>query len=102
MELFLADHDTRGVIAIGEIGGSEEQELAEFLAGVKPSIPVVGLVVGRYAPTERRMGHAGAFAQNAASDAENKINALRDAGVIIATSPHLVGETIREVMAGRP
>lgn len=99
MELFLADEDTRGVIAIGEIGGSEEHELAEFLAAIRPSIPVVGLVVGRHAPTERRMGHAGAFTRNAVSDAEDKINALRDAGVIIARSPHLVGETIREVMA---
>lgn len=99
MELFLADEDTRGVIAIGEIGGSEEHELAEFLAAIRPSIPVVGLVVGRHAPTERRMGHAGAFTRNAVSDAEDKINALRDAGVIIARSPHLVGDTIRDVMA---
>ncbi len=99
MQLFLADRDTHGVIVIGEIGGSEEQELAELLIDLKPGIPIVGLVVGRHAPTERRMGHAGAFAQSAANDAQSKINALQEAGVIIAKSPHLVGQTIREAMA---
>ena len=98
LELFLADRDTRGVVAIGEIGGSDEEELADFVAAVKPKIPVVALIVGRYAPIEHRMGHAGAIAQNLAGDAESKIRALQAAGVIIAERPHLVGATMREAL----
>ena len=98
-ELFLADPDTHGVIVIGEIGGTDEEELAEFISAAKPKIPVVALVVGRHAPAERRMGHAGAIAGNAGADAESKISALRAAGVIIAESPHLVGETMRQELA---
>ncbi|MDZ5698764.1 succinate--CoA ligase subunit alpha [Chelativorans sp. M5D2P16] len=97
-EMFLADADTRGVVVVGEIGGSEEEELADFIAESKPDMPVVALVVGRHAPPERRMGHAGAIAQDATGEAESKIRTLREAGVIIAESPHLVGETIREAM----
>jgi succinyl-CoA synthetase alpha subunit len=97
-ELFLADQETRGVVVIGEIGGSEEEELADFVAAAKPKIPVVALIVGRYAPIERRMGHAGAITQNFAGDADSKIRALQAAGVIIAQSPHLVGQTIRDAM----
>jgi succinyl-CoA synthetase alpha subunit len=98
-ELFLADPDTHGVIVIGEIGGTDEEELAEFIEAAKPKIPVVALVVGRYAPAERRMGHAGAIAGSAGADAGSKISALRAAGVTIAESPHLVGETMRDALA---
>ena len=97
-ELFLSDPDTHGVIVIGEIGGTDEEELADFIAQAKPKIPVVALVVGRHAPPERRMGHAGAITGGLDGDAENKIRMLRKAGVIIAESPHLVGETMREAL----
>lgn len=98
-ELFLADPDTHGVIVIGEIGGTDEEELAASIGAAKPAIPVVALIVGRHAPAERRMGHAGAIAGNAGADAESKIAALSAAGVIIAESPHLVGETMRRALA---
>lgn len=95
-ELFLADSDTHGVIVIGEIGGTDEEELAEFIAAAKPEIPVVALIVGQHAPPERRMGHAGAIAGIAGADAKSKIEALRAAGVVIAESPHLVGKTMQQ------
>ncbi len=99
-ELFLADSDTHGVVVIGEIGGTDEEELAAFIDEAKPKIPVVALIVGRHAPPERRMGHAGAIAGNARADAESKIAALQAAGVVIAESPHLVGKTMqRELTA---
>lgn len=98
-EMFLADPDTHGVIVIGEIGGTDEEELADFIAAAKPKIPVVALVVGRHAPPERRMGHAGAIAGSTDGSAESKIRVLRDAGVIIAESPHLVGQRMREALA---
>ena len=97
-EMFLADPETHGVIVIGEIGGTDEEELADFIAAAKPKIPVVALVVGRHAPPERRMGHAGAITGSVDGDAENKIRMLRKAGVLIAESPHLVGETMREAL----
>ncbi|WP_274426483.1 succinate--CoA ligase subunit alpha [Chelativorans sp. YIM 93263] len=97
-ELFLADPETHGVIVIGEIGGTEEEELAEFIAKTKPDMPVVALVVGRHAPVRRRMGHSGAFIDGLANDAEGKIRALESAGVTIAESPHLVGEMMRQAM----
>jgi succinyl-CoA synthetase alpha subunit len=97
-ELFLADPDTHGVIVIGEIGGTEEEELADFISETKPDKPAVALVVGRHAPVRRRMGHGGAIIDGARNDAEGKIRALEKAGVVIAESPHLVGETIRQAM----
>jgi succinyl-CoA synthetase alpha subunit len=98
-ELFLGDPDTRSVIVIGEIGGADEEELADFIAATRPRIPVVALIVGQHAPIERRMGHAGAIAGGAGTDAESKIKALRAAGVTVAESPHLVGETMRQTLA---
>ncbi len=97
-EMFLADPETHGVIVIGEIGGTDEEELADFIEATKPKIPVAALIVGRHAPLARRMGHAGAIVGSAEGDAESKIRALRRAGVIIAESPHLVGETMREAL----
>lgn len=98
LELFLADRETHGVVLIGEIGGSEEEELADFVASAKPRIPVIALIVGRHAPIEHRMGHAGAVSQGLIGDAESKIRALRDAGIVIAESPHLIGQTVRDAM----
>ncbi|GLK77520.1 succinate--CoA ligase [ADP-forming] subunit alpha [Methylopila jiangsuensis] len=99
LELFLADPDTRGVVLIGEIGGTEEQEVAEFVAGAKPSKPIVALIVGAHAPAERRMGHAGALALNGAAAAAAKTRALEKAGVRVAPSADLVGRTIADALA---
>ncbi len=95
LELFLADPGTKGVVLIGEIGGAEEQDVAHYLDASRPKIPIVALVVGRHAPVERRMGHAGALTMNGRDAAGAKIAALEAAGVVIASSAHLVGETIR-------
>jgi succinyl-CoA synthetase alpha subunit len=101
LKLFFDDPQTEGVVLIGEIGGSEEQEAARYLAESGVVKPVVACVVGRSAPPERRMGHAGALALHGSEDVERKIAALGEAGVVIATSPHLVGTTMRELVARR-
>jgi succinyl-CoA synthetase alpha subunit len=96
LELFFADPQTDGVVIIGEIGGTEEQDAARYLQEIGLKKPVSALIVGRHAPTQRRMGHAGALADAAASRADGKIAALAEAGVMIAPSPHLVGATMRD------
>jgi len=101
LELLLADVDTQAVVLIGEIGGTEEEEVAEYVAGLRPSKPVIALIVGREAPLERRMGHAGALTLRGRGDAAGKIKALEAAGVRIAPSAHLVGETVRQALSGR-
>lgn len=98
VELFLDDADTEGLVLIGEIGGYEEQEVADFLSGVKTKKPIVALVVGAHAPRERRMGHAGAMTFGASGDASAKVAALERAGVRIARSAHLVGREIADAM----
>jgi succinyl-CoA synthetase alpha subunit len=86
---------------IGEIGGTEEQQAADYIRVAGAKKPVVALVVGKHAPARRRMGHAGALVQDVPADADSKIAALRDAGAIIAPSPHLVGVTTRDLVARR-
>jgi succinyl-CoA synthetase alpha subunit len=98
VELFLADPETQGIVLIGEIGGTEEQDVAEFLQGKKVTKPIVALIAGQYAPTERRMGHAGTLTTFGRGDANSKIAALEKAGVHIASSSHLVGATIRQAL----
>ena len=100
LRLFLDDRETEGAILIGEIGGSEEEEAAELISRLKPSKPVVAFVAGRYAPLERRMGHAGALFAEGRGDAEHKIEALRTAGVQIAPRADLVGDTMRRALRG--
>jgi len=99
LELFLADDETKGVVLIGEIGGFEEQEVADYMAEAKPTKPVVALIVGTHAPRERRMGHAGALTSAATGDASAKAAALERAGARIAGSAHLVGRTIAEALS---
>ena len=84
VELFLNDADTSGIIVIGEIGGTDEQDVADLIKSRKPKKPVVALIAGRHAPPERRMGHAGALATQGAGTAADKIKALEQAGVLIA------------------
>jgi succinyl-CoA synthetase alpha subunit len=95
--MFLDDPDTDGVVLIGEIGGTREQEAAEYIKS-EFTKPVVALVVGQSAPPGKRMGHAGAIITGAAARAEEKVKALSATGVAIAPSPARIGVTVREVM----
>ena len=94
LQLFIADDETRGIVLIGEIGGSSEEEAAAWLRDNPTSKPIVAYIAGQYAPEGRRMGHAGAIIQGGKGDAESKIKALQDAGVQIARSPMDIGTTI--------
>lgn len=96
--LFLEDPETRALVVIGEIGGAEEQDLADYMRAVRPEIPVIVLVVGLDAPIQRRMGHSGALNAFGRDAADAKISALASAGAIIASSPHSVGETVRRAI----
>ncbi|KQW18566.1 succinate--CoA ligase [Afipia sp. Root123D2] len=98
LDLFLADPETDGIILIGEIGGSEEQDVAEYLQGRKMTKPIVAFVAGQHAPPERRMGHAGTLTLYGRGDTNSKIAALEKAGVRIARSAHLVGATMRQAL----
>jgi len=98
LELFLEDPETEGIILIGEVGGSSEEEAAEFLRNHRISKPVVAYIAGRHVPTGRRMGHAGAIIQYGTGGAEEKIEALRQAGAHIAESPVAIGDTMARVL----
>lgn len=97
LEWFGNDPDTDGVVLIGEIGGTREQEAAEYIKS-HFNKPIAALIVGRSAPPGRRMGHAGAIITGSAARAEEKIKSLASAGAAIVPSPALIGETLREVM----
>ena len=99
LELFNADDDTDGVVMIGEIGGTREQEAAEYIKGEFKK-PVAALVVGRSAPPGRRMGHAGAIITGLAARADEKTKALASAGVAIVPSPAHIGRTAQEAISG--
>ena len=97
LRMFQDDPDTDAVVMIGEIGGTREQEAAEYIRSDFTK-PVIGLVVGRLAPPGRRMGHAGAIITGAAGRAAEKTAALAAAGAAIAPSPGAIGATVREVI----
>lgn len=101
LALFLDDPETAGIVIIGEIGGSEEEEVAEFVSAIRPAKPIVALVAGRHAPPERRMGHAGAFSTHGSGAAGPKIAALEAAGITIARDAAVVGATMVTALAGR-
>jgi succinyl-CoA synthetase alpha subunit len=92
--LFLADDATEAIIMIGEIGGSAEEDGAEFLIKAGNNKPVVGFVAGATAPPGRRMGHAGAVISGGKGDAKHKVEAMRDAGIVVANSPAALGTTL--------
>ncbi len=98
LELFIADPDTQGILLIGEIGGSAEEEAAAYLKSAKTAKPVVAYIAGLHAPRQRRMGHAGTFDVFGTGSAATKIAALRDAGVHIVDSAADIGATMRRAL----
>ena len=94
LDLFLNDEETKSILMIGEIGGTAEEEAAEFVKNHKIKKPIVGFIAGVTAPPGRRMGHAGAIISGGKGGAQDKIKKMEDCGIIIANSPSKIGKTL--------
>ncbi|MDC0864672.1 succinate--CoA ligase subunit alpha [Rickettsiaceae bacterium] len=98
IDLFIQDEETEAIIMIGEIGGSAEEEAAEFIKQSKTKKPIVGFIAGVTAPPGKRMGHAGAIISGGKGSAEDKLEALKSAGVAISDSPSEIGKTMHNLV----
>ena len=99
LEFFLKDIETESILLLGEIGGSSEEEAAEFIKSSKTKKPIVGFIAGKTAPTGKRMGHAGAIISGGKGDAESKIEKMKSCGIFVAESPAEIGKTLYDKLA---
>ena len=99
LDLFLNDEETESILMIGEIGGSAEEEAAEFIKSSKVKKTIVGFIAGKTAPKGKRMGHAGAIISGGKGNAEDKVEKMKSCGILIAESPAEIGKTLYDKLA---